>query len=421
LSTTGAKSILDIPKTLEVLESHGVPTIGYRTDYFPAFFTTSSGVKVPMRSDVTVDIAAMIHQQMDILKLSTGMVVGVPNPDPIPNEEEIETLITQTVIDAAEAGITGSAITPHLLSALEKSTGGNSLKSNVSLVLNNAMVAAQIAKDYMAMKARVAKNPSEKNVISYIAAVKDELTSTPIPILDSNEPVPFRIPPRNSSYPPIIVIGGAVVDTISTSTEKLALNTSNPGVTYTAFGGVGRSIAEGIAKLNPQSPGTVSLVSVVAEDTGGLGLLRHSSSIGIDISHMLRIGKDGVIRDFSSQSPMRPTSLTRTIDNIPSTATYTAVHDNDGDLAYGIADMRIFSFLDPTYISRLAGFIRSSRIVIADGNINADTLAEVAGLCVSNAVPLMFEPTSKHKCTLPLTANSLHKVSLQMLIKFRTE
>jgi pseudouridine-5'-phosphate glycosidase len=424
----GAKSILDIPKTLEVLESHGVPTVGYKTDTFPAFYTTSSGVKVPIRADSPTEIAQLMYNQMDWLNLNAGIVVGVPNPEPVGNEAEVEALIAETVIEAAEAGITGAAITPHLLGVLEKSTDGDTLRANVALVLNNAAIASQIASEYISLKtttSRFVPKSQEPTIVKSnkmpSSTASSAATQTPPTAAtlsnDREGGIEFIIPSRNMEYPPIVIVGGAVVDTISTSSVKIDINTSNPGVTHSSFGGVGRNIAEGIARLVPSSlTRTVSLVSAVADDGAGMGLLKHAASIGVDVSHMLRVcQQDGSIKDFTSDRTIHARAIAHSqpkLLDVPNTATYTAIHDVNGDLAVGIADMRIFTVLDPTYIQRLAGLIRSSRIVITDGNITPETLGAVAAMCVSNQIPLMFEPTSKFKCRLPLAANCIHQVGM---------
>jgi pseudouridine-5'-phosphate glycosidase len=139
----GAKSILDIGRTLEFLETHGVPVVGYGTSDFPAFFTQSSGFPVPIRQDDYSSCAGMINAGMD-LDMTNGMVFAVPNPSPI-NSEQVEAATEQALQEADKAGISGRDITPFLLKRVNELTGGNSLESNIELVKNNAKVAAGIA------------------------------------------------------------------------------------------------------------------------------------------------------------------------------------------------------------------------------------------------------------------------------------
>jgi pseudouridylate synthase len=142
---SGAKSILDIAKTLEVLESNGVPVLGYRTDCFPAFYARDSGHALDYRFDDVADIAAVIAAQ-ERLGMHTGILVAnpVPEADAL-NAQEIEREIRRAVHDAERLGITRKALTPYLLGRIVELTGGRSLQANTSLVVSNAAVAAEIA------------------------------------------------------------------------------------------------------------------------------------------------------------------------------------------------------------------------------------------------------------------------------------
>ncbi|WP_334175466.1 pseudouridine-5'-phosphate glycosidase [Pseudoxanthobacter sp.] len=141
----GAKSILDIPKTLEYLETRGVPVIGYCSDAFPAFFARESGSGVDARFDSAAEIAAVIAAQKR-LGLSAGLLItnAVPPADALP-ADSIEGTIRQAVADAEAAGVAGKALTPFLLARINEQTGGESLKANIALIRNNARLAAEIA------------------------------------------------------------------------------------------------------------------------------------------------------------------------------------------------------------------------------------------------------------------------------------
>ena len=143
--SAGAKAILDLPKTLEILETLGVPVIGYQTAEYPAFFSRDSGLKAPLRLDTPAEIARFLKVRAD-LGLSQGVVIA----NPIPKASEIErSVIEPVIIDALQAasaaGISGKAVTPYLLNAVLERTQGQSLQANVALILNNAAVAAEIA------------------------------------------------------------------------------------------------------------------------------------------------------------------------------------------------------------------------------------------------------------------------------------
>ena len=143
----GAKSILDLPLTLEWLETHGVPVLGYGTDEFPAFYTRSSGLPVDARVDTPQEVAAIVRAQ-ELLQLRNGLVVGVPVPAKaaLP-QERMEAAIAAALQAAEEAGIRGKALTPFLLQRIAELTGGDSLRANLALLENNARVAARIAKE----------------------------------------------------------------------------------------------------------------------------------------------------------------------------------------------------------------------------------------------------------------------------------
>lgn len=144
----GAKSILDLPKTLEYLETKGVPVIGYRTDSLPAFFTKTSDYSVNFRLDMAEDIAKMAKIQWK-LGMESGLVVTNPVPDEASfDPQEIEKAIHQALSDMNQKGIKGKDTTPYLLKRVVELTGGESLKSNIALVLNNCKLASQIALAY---------------------------------------------------------------------------------------------------------------------------------------------------------------------------------------------------------------------------------------------------------------------------------
>ncbi|HVW93926.1 MAG TPA: pseudouridine-5'-phosphate glycosidase [Devosia sp.] len=148
----GAKSILDIAKTLEVLETNGVPVVGFGTDDFPAFWARNSGHRTDRRYDTPVELARMLSLQF-ALGLG-GVLIGnpIPEADEIP-AAEIEAEIAKAVAEAAQKGIGGKALTPFLLQRIFELTGGRSLASNIALVENNARVAARIAVELAALAA----------------------------------------------------------------------------------------------------------------------------------------------------------------------------------------------------------------------------------------------------------------------------
>lgn len=141
----GAKSILDLGLTLEYLETKGVPVIGYGTDELPAFYTRKSGFGVDYRVDSPEELAAMFRAQRE-LNYKGGMLVTNPIPEQYAMDKAvIDAAIEQAVAESKEQGIHGKETTPFLLARVVELTGGDSLESNIQLVLNNAIVASKTA------------------------------------------------------------------------------------------------------------------------------------------------------------------------------------------------------------------------------------------------------------------------------------
>ena len=142
----GAKSILDLVLTLEYLETKGVPVLGYGTSELPAFYTRKSGFSVDYRVDSPEELAAIYRAQRE-LNIEGGMLVTNPIPEQYSMDPDvINKAIDQAVAEANAQGIHGKAITPFLLARIKDLTGGDSLDSNIQLVLNNARLAAKVAK-----------------------------------------------------------------------------------------------------------------------------------------------------------------------------------------------------------------------------------------------------------------------------------
>jgi pseudouridine-5'-phosphate glycosidase len=144
----GAKSILDLGLTLEYLETHGVPVVGYGTKELPAFYTRKSGFSVDYRMDTPEEIAKAFKTQNE-LGLRGGMLVTNPIPEEYSMDADvINNAIAQAVKESKEQGIQGKETTPFLLAKIKELTGGNSLESNIQLVFNNARLAAKTAAAY---------------------------------------------------------------------------------------------------------------------------------------------------------------------------------------------------------------------------------------------------------------------------------
>jgi len=162
---SGAKVILDLPRTLEVLETLGVPVIGYGTSEFPAFYAQESGLALDARVDTAVDAARLMALHWS-LGLASGVVIC--NPPPAADSlarGQVESLVEAALKSAESAGIHGQPVTPYLLDRLSKTSGGKTLQTNIALLINNARVAAEIAVAHSSLlrrQPRVAKNAKLK-------------------------------------------------------------------------------------------------------------------------------------------------------------------------------------------------------------------------------------------------------------------
>jgi pseudouridine-5'-phosphate glycosidase len=141
--SAGAKAFLDLPRTLEYLETIGVPVLGWRHDDFPAFYTRSSGLPVPHRVESATEVASVLAHQA---RERSGVLVVVPIPEQAAlDQAELDTVIDGALADCAADGITGAAVTPFVLGRIGAATEGRSVPANLALAENNASVAAEIA------------------------------------------------------------------------------------------------------------------------------------------------------------------------------------------------------------------------------------------------------------------------------------
>ena len=148
----GAKAILDLPLTLEYLETMGVPVLGFKTDELPAFYTAHSGLKVDYKIE-SAKKAAQIMYEKELHQLQGGILITNPIPEEYSMDKEvIDNAISKALIMMEEEGIKGKETTPFLLKTIVELTGGDSLESNIKLVLNNAAVGAEIIKEYCKLK-----------------------------------------------------------------------------------------------------------------------------------------------------------------------------------------------------------------------------------------------------------------------------
>ena len=253
----GVKSILDIRRTLELLETLGVPVWALGTDLFPAFYAPSAGVPAPERVDDLTLVAARLRIA-DSLLLGNGELLAVPNPEPAGDGAAVAVAIETALIEAQAAQISGAASTPFLLKRVAELTSGASLRANVALVRNNSKVAARLAVAYAANTA--GKNTSKR---SFSTASQQH-----------QRPFSNGLSPNG----PILCIGGAVLDIIARPTSRAYVpGASNPGIVTQTAGGVARNISEVIARLWGSSSSSSS-----SSSSGGESDVRLLTSIGDD-------------------------------------------------------------------------------------------------------------------------------------------
>jgi pseudouridine-5'-phosphate glycosidase len=141
--SAGAKAFLDLARTLEYLETVGVPVLGWRHDWFPAFYTRSSGLEVPHRVESADEVAGVFAARS---RRNSGVLLTVPIPAQAElDAEHLDAVITAALASAEEHGVAGAAITPHVLAAIGRATDGRSIPANLALAEHNAAVAAEVA------------------------------------------------------------------------------------------------------------------------------------------------------------------------------------------------------------------------------------------------------------------------------------
>ncbi|KAF8741921.1 Indigoidine synthase A protein, partial [Rhizoctonia solani] len=379
---SGAKSILDIGRTLEVLETQGVTVASYdNSGDWPAFFTPRSGYKAPWAFDNPKDAARSIYFA-EKLGVQSGTIFGVPIPKEFESVGlEIQAAVDKAVLESEANGIakSGRDATPWLLSRVRELTKGLSIPSNVALLENNARIGARIAVEYAKLKA----NGVGETASSYQPA----LANTPI----------IKTPARNAKSP-LVVIGAAAMDiTAQPSVSSISgTHSTSPGVVHMSPGGVARNVAEAAhrvlqvllpaSKFDSERP---LLISPVGQDAFATALTYETESRGMR--------SDGLLR-FSSPSVR--------------TSVCNMFLDAKGDLQMGVADFNSITGIEGG-LNKVLERVEAAapKIVAIDGNESSSTISSIIEKAKVLGSMTFYEPTSTTKCTriIPAISNMLAK------------
>ncbi|XP_078333760.1 uncharacterized protein LOC111122585 [Crassostrea virginica] len=343
--SSGVKSILDIKKTLEYLETEGVAVATYGASReFPAFFTPHSGFQVPYNLTNPAQAAHFIESHRS-MNLQSGILIGVPIPESDAGEA-IQKAIESTLLEAKEKNISGKEVTPFILDRVNSITEGASLEANISLIKNNALVGSQIA--YKLSKLIKSKKGQHR---SHSAT-------------------------KHTEKPDVVVIGGSIVDFYArVNTDNFQSNGATyPGGVDQSFGGVGRNLADGLTRLGVKT----LFISAIGKDS-------HRAGFKAYCSHM---NMEGVLELEGER-----------------TATYCAVLQKGGQLLFGIGDMDIHSQITPEYIEKHQSIIERAKMVCIDGNVTSEAIRRALQIAQTKKIPVCFEPTDMYKASKPFQVN----------------
>ncbi|CAF0705628.1 unnamed protein product [Brachionus calyciflorus] len=355
--SSGVKSILDIGKTLEYLETIGVCVSTFNHDgskEFPSFFTAKSGFQAPYNCSNVTDAARLIDANLKT-GLNSGLLLAVPIPAEFAADDDvINSAISDALQEATLLEITGKKVTPFLLERINKITKGASLRSNLALIKNNAKVSAQIAVELQKLSNQKSFNfTSTKN--------QDQRVS---------------------------IIGGVNLDLSFKLTDESTLSIN--GVTQPAefsqvLGGVGRNMAEALKKLGIDNS---FLISSIGNDLIGRFVYEELNRIGLDTSRIKLID-----------------------DNKISTGSYCAIFGTTGDLKLAVGSMKAHDLILPDFVSKFLEDIKQSDLCVIDADIPNETIKLICDFCEKENVPIWFNPTDLRKCTKILDTQCLNKIT----------
>ncbi|WRT65479.1 uncharacterized protein IL334_002422 [Kwoniella shivajii] len=414
----GAKSILDIPRTLEVLETQGVCVASYGDNQdFPAFYTPSSGCQSPWRVGDADAAARLIYTQLTLpSKLAT--LIGVPIPSEYADAGlEVQRSVEQAVRESVEKGIdkAGKEVTPWLLKRVGELTGGKALGLNVNLIENNARIGADVAvklAELYRLESEFGigreKRNGRGNAFNYIYSPPSSSAkrlSQNNPISSSTTAVPTSSPkstirstPSGGTLPPpqVMVFGSAAIDLTSTSPSRLEPRTTTPGTIFVSPGGVGRNIAEAAQNILPEN--SVQLVSLFGSTAPNAH--NHSDGEEINLDKPDAFGK--LLMLELASAGLRIDGLIGQIGK--ATAACSLTLEKNGDLVAGVADMCIVETMSPDVVEQSIKR-QKPEMVVFDCNITSKVIDAILKTCGELNIPTFCDPTSLPK--IPRLTTSL--------------
>uniref|UniRef100_A0A0K0FTR8 PfkB domain-containing protein n=1 Tax=Strongyloides venezuelensis TaxID=75913 RepID=A0A0K0FTR8_STRVS len=338
---SGVKSILDVPKTLEFLETQGVNVIVNDEDWdFPGFFVKKTGLKGCYGEKSLMEIAKIIKFSEDIGS-KCGTLVSVPIPEEASiNGMEIEKAINDALEECKRMNIGGKEVTPFILKKVRELTKGTSLTSNIALLKNNAKIGSILANKYFQIL-----NNEEKSVIKSCN--------------EENETV------KNKKQ--VTVIGASIIDIDALTDMKIeGTGASYSGKIYLKPGGVGRNHADALTKLGIST----TLISAIGKDQFGLAMKQFCRHM--DMTNVLSVSTH-------------------------STPVYSGL-TSEGNVFCGILSLGdIMSCLSPEFIEEKEDIISSSEYLVLDGNLNKETLEKAIEIGRFYKKQLWYEPTDIFK------------------------
>jgi len=469
----GAKSILDISRTLEYLETLGVPVIGYNTNEFPAFFTRKSGCEVPLRLDDAESIAKLMKSSME-LAVGRGVLVAVPISEKDEADAiEVERAIQQALKEAEEKKIHGRDITPFILGRVSQLTGGHSLKANIALLQQNAGVAAQISKALASLETKptvssssicpvssFCHNPNNNNCTcssstrgpyseqvawkySKVGNEEPKVSCTRDVYRHAFCPKTGRVgcrcgssSPSSSSYSspsitcpataltqlprvaaarpskgPVFVVGGIAVDVLGKPTNPESVTESNV-VGLSIPGQISVSaggVGRNIAETLTKFGMATTLVSVIG--TGPESAAGVEARDGVNHANARTYKPDYFGSFLLEDCRKKGIGVALSLVRNESTAVYSALSYSSGKFRGGVAHMSILDHMTPAVIDRVKSRMAHAKLIVIDANIPAATIEYVLEFAACHNIPTMFEPTSAAKVVKLAQVRNLRHVT----------